>query len=573
MINIESTLRQRYPGLTRGSGRWLLRPLSFALRRLFREQRINHILTEHGQLEGFEFIDRVLEYFDFSYQVRHLHVENIPVSGRLVIVANHPLGALDALALLHLVGRVRRDVKIIANDLLMSLSPMRSLLLPVDVLGGQNGRDRVIAINEWLESEGVVIVFPSGEVSRARPNGVRDTRWRGSFLQMARRSNAPVLPIHLGGANSPLFYGVSMLSKPLAGLLLVGEMFGQRGRTISIRVGQPLALQQIDRPGLSRRARVDLVKRHLYRIAQDRKPLFVCPPAIAHPESRQCLRGELSRLPVLGKTADGKQIVLYDYRANDSLIREIGRLRELTFRQVEEGSGRRRDLDRFDRDYRHIVLWDDQDLELVGAYRLAEVNRLVEQGGLDGVYSQSCFAWQPEAMASILPQALELGRSFVQPRYWGSRSLDYLWYGIGAFLSHNPGFRYLLGTVSISASYPQQARAMLVYFYRRFYGERSTLAVARNPVVLDGEQRLRLNELFNAETVEGNFRILKAQLASQGLAVPTLYKQYTELCEPGGVRFLDFGVDPLFGHCVDGLVLVDLEKLKPRRRQRYFTPL
>jgi len=247
---------------------------------------------------------------------------------------------------------------------------------------------------------------------------------------------------------------------------------------------------------------------------------------------------------------------------------EIGRLREIAFRRVREGSGKRRDLDAFDAYYRHLVLWDDSDLQIVGAYRIGETARIVGTRGCDGLYSHSLFAYS-DAMHRYFPRALELGRSFVQPRYWGMRSLDYLWYGIGAYLRRHPDIRYLFGPVSISDSYPRAAKNMLVHFYRHYFGDEGRVALARDRYVIAEAERSLLHELFCGADYEQDFRVLKGQLGHLGLAVPTLYKQYTEVCEPGGTRFLDFGVDAQFSNCVDGLVLVDLHLLKSGKRARY----
>jgi putative hemolysin len=570
MVNIDASLKSRFPGLGSGSFRHLRPVLLRFLQFLLCERQVNTFLRQHSGLLGHDFIEQVLEAFRFTYRIPHLEIENVPASGRLVVVANHPLGALDALALLHALHRIRKDVRIVANDLLLQLPPLQEVLLPVDVLGANVLRSQANAIRDWLEQDGVVVIFPSGEVSRARPGGVRDTRWRSGFLQIARRSNAPILPVFLGGSNSPLFYGVSMINKALAGLLLPREMFAQRGRTLDIRIGRALALAEVAQRGLSRQACVDLIKRHVYRLGANRRPLFTSPPPVAHPESRQLLRAELNRGQRLGQTSDGKRIYLYDYRSNDVTLRELGRLRELSFRQVGEGSGRRRDLDAFDHAYRHVVLWDDRALEVAGAYRLGDAASMVKEQGLSGLYSQTCFAWNRSQAEELFASGLELGRSFVAPQFWGSRSLDYLWQGIGAFLSHNPKYRWLFGAVSISPHYPEEARLLLVYFYRRFYGGLTDIARARNPVDFTREQRRRFAALFVGNDPKENFPRLKAHLAAQGLAVPTLYKQYTELCEPGGVRFLDFSVDPNFGGCIDGLVCVDLAQIKPRKRERYF---
>jgi hypothetical protein len=260
---------------------------------------------------------------------------------------------------------------------------------------------------------------------------------------------------------------------------------------------------------------------------------------------------------------------MYLFEPVDSspVMREIGRLREQAFRAVGEGSGKRRDFDQFDWYYRHLILWDEEDLEIAGAYRFVDAGALVRSKGLEGLYSAGLFKYE-ESTSPFLQNGLELGRSFVQQRYWGKRSLDYLWYGIGAYLAKNPQYRYLFGAVSISNAMPQQARELLVYFYKLYFTGAKEVVCSRNPFSFS-QPTATLAENFSGDDYRADLRRLKSLLANLGTATPPLYKQYAELCEPGGVTFLDFNIDPAFNNCVDGLVIVDTEKLKEQKRKRY----
>jgi len=180
------------------------------------------------------------------------------------------------------------------------------------------------------------------------------------------------------------------------------------------------------------------------------------------------------------------------------------------------------------------------------------------------LYSAQLFSYTP-LMQAYFEQGLELGRSFVQPKYWGKRSLDYLWYGIGAFLEHNPQYRYLFGSVSISNSLPDTAKELIIYFYNLYFRSNNTLAIANNSY----ETTSGTEEVFDGHNYKNDFATLKNLLANMGVSVPTLYKQYTETFEDGGVHFLAFSVDPDFNYCVDGLILTDLHKIKPKKKQRY----
>ncbi|WP_423176693.1 GNAT family N-acetyltransferase, partial [Stenotrophomonas maltophilia group sp. CASM10] len=260
---------------------------------------------------------------------------------------------------------------------------------------------------------------------------------------------------------------------------------------------------------------------------------------------------------------DGKQILLATCTADSPLLLELGRLRELTFRQVGEGTGRSRDLDNYDPQYEHIVIWDAAAQRIAGAYRIMRGAHALARHGLSGLYSASLFRYSDDAITHIA-EGLELGRSFVVPDYWGSRSLDYLWQGIGAYLQCRPGIRYLFGAVSISAALPRDAREQLVAYYQRYYSGSAGLAESNRPF-----QYFAAPPSFGELDASAAFDVLKANLAALGTGVPTLYRQYTDLCEPGGARFLAFGVDPDFSDSIDGLIEVDLCAVRPNKRKRY----
>jgi putative hemolysin len=569
VISIEQAILDRFPGLASPGARFISRPMIGLLRRLACEDRVNRTLAGLRGESGFDFVEKVLELLHFSYAVARTDRENIPVDGRVVIVSNHPLGALDAIALLDLVGSVRKDVRILANDVLMQLQPLRPLVLPVSVFGDKGGAGLREAYRA-LEREQALIVFPAGEVSRVGAAGVRDPRWSDGFLRLARKTAAPVLPVHVGGHNSATFYGVSMLAKSLSMLLLAREMFGNQHGRVTINIGELVPAQALEVSGLEPNRVAARMRHHVYRLPRRKPPKFQTSGAIAHPEPPQAVKLALKRGEGLGATSDGKQIILLDAAPDCPAIREIGRLRELTFRRVGEGTGGRRDLDRFDGHYRHIVLWDAEALRIAGAYRLGEGAAILQRDGLEGLYSQTLFDYAPQADA-FLREGVEMGRSFVVPAYWGSRSLDYLWQGIGAYLRTHPQVRYLFGPVSLSAHLPEAARSWLVHYHRHYYPDPDRLARAHNPYRIDpGVARDAEAAWYGRDAREG-MNALKRELATLTVSLPVLYRQYVDLVEPeeGGVRFLDFGIDPGFGNCVDGLIRVDLARLKLGKRQRY----
>jgi len=561
MQELEQRLQQRYPDWFHGRRGQLARPLLRSVGRWSRLDRIEEFLRRNANVRGFDFVAAGLDFIEDRYHVDPGALARIPATGRLLIVANHPSGALDALALLDAVGRVRRDVRIVANDLLGAIGPLQDLLLPVRILGGKVQRTSLQAVEQALAAEQCVIVFPAGEVSRLSLLGIRDGRWQRGFVRFARAAAAPVLPVRVEARNSALFYGASTLFKPAGTALLAREMFARRGRPLRLRIGEPMQLGQGD-PA----AQLLAVRRALYALGRNEPAAdarHAGPEPLAAPVPPAQVAADIAAATVLGQTADGKQILLASCQADSALLRELGRLRELTFRQVGEGTGRSRDLDDFDLQYQHIVIWDGAAQRIAGAYRIMRGAQALARRGLAGLYSASLFRYSDDAITRIA-EGLELGRSFVVPDYWGSRSLDYLWQGIGAYLQCQPGIRYLFGAVSISAALPRDAREQLVAYYQRYYGAAAGLVESNRPF-----QYFAAPPSFGELDASAAFDVLKANLAALGTGVPTLYRQYTDLCEPGGARFLAFGVDPDFSDSIDGLIEVDLCAIRPHKRKRY----
>ncbi len=573
MIDIEKTVNEKFPAIKDKTGVSILYKM---LRTITHEDEINLFIESNQHLRGFSFLDKVLEHFNFSYRVSNHSINRIPSEGRLIIIANHPIGSLDGLALLKLISSIRNDVRIVANDVLNQIEPLKSLFLPIDNMSQDDSQLRLHKNNyksmlTSLAKEEALIIFPAGEVSRITPKGVKDGKWKKGFLKLAKKMNAPILPVLIKAKNSALFYGLSTVYKPFGTMLLTHEMFNKENDEIAFHVGKPISCKSTEKLKLNKIELVKRFRKHLYRLGKkDRntqQSLFETIETIAHPINRQELKKTLYQAEVLGKTNDGKKIFLYDYDNDSPVMHEIGRLRELAFRSVEEGTGYSKDLDEFDHYYKHIILWDENDLEIVGAYRLGECLNIIEKKDINGLYSSTLFDLKPE-MASYLPYAIELGRSFVQPRYWGRRSLDYLWFGIGAYLRTRPEIKYMFGPVSLSNAYPEEAKQLLISFYVQQFGSLQNLAQAKTPYSVSN----KYSDLF-AGDYKSNFKKLNYFLDALNVKVPTLYKQYSELCDntngKNGSQFIAFNIDPDFSDCIDGLVLVSVAQIKAKKAERY----
>jgi putative hemolysin len=566
MIDVQKEIEKKFPNMDKKEN-FLKKSLFKIAKKIVHEDSINQFLTQNAHLKGFEFVDAVLDYFDFDYTVSSSDLQNIPTSGKVMIIANHPLGGLDALCLLRLISQVRKDVKIVANDFLAGFEALHSLLIPIDNYKIRQSKNDIKKVYEALNNEEAVIIFPAGEVSRATPKGIKDPLWNKGFLNFAQNTNSPILPIFLDAKNSKTFYTISVINKTFSTLLLSHEMFNKKSKRIGVKVGQIIPNENIAPKGIDKKFLLNLYRKHLYSLKKGKKSFFETQSAIAHPVSRIDLLNELKKSNLIGQTNDGKKIYLYDYTEDSIVLKELGRLRELSFRKVGEGVNKKRDTDKYDIYYQHIILWDENDLEIVGSYRIGNSDFIFKNIGVKGFYSNTLFKYNEEFMP-YLKDSIELGRSFVQPKYWGTRALDYLWFGIGAYLRTNPNIKYMFGPVSISASFPRVAKDMMIFYYSHYFGEEENLVEPKVPYSYSSNI-LEIKELFDLNDKKKDFKFLKSSLANIGVSIPTLYKQYSDIAEDKGVKFLGFNVDNDFADCIDGFILVEVEKIKDSARQRY----
>jgi hypothetical protein len=350
--------------------------------------------------------------------------------------------------------------------------------------------------------------------------------------------------------------------------LLPYELFNKKNKSYEIKIDHPISPKAFNTKYQRIEFLTKSLKKHLYLIGRNKKGVFETEKNVIHPVSARQLRSQLYNNDFIGQTTDGKKIFLVEYEKSKDIIREIARLRELTFRKVGEGTGTKKDSDKFDKYYKHIVLWDDNQLEIVGSYRLADGKSVLTKFNSDGFYTSTLFKFN-ESFVPLLFSAVELGRSFVQSKYWNSLALDYLWQGIGKYLSVNKNIRYLFGPVSLSNNYSSEAKDMIVYFFSKWFPPKRNFITPLNPFELSKSSVEKLNKIFNSDDYQKELVLLKNMLNNYGFTIPVLYKQYADLCLPGGVQFLGFNIDLNFSNCIDALILVDLQYLKENKKRRY----
>jgi len=566
MINIEKEITKKFPTLSSKSP-MIKKSLFKIAQKIIHEDKINIFLKENSHLTGFEFVEAVIDYFKFDFSYSSNDIENIPSTGRVVIIANHPLGALDALCLLKLISKVRKDVKIVANDFLADIDALDTLFIKIDNFKGSQSKEAIKKIYSTLNNEEVIVIFPAGEVSRITPMGIKDGTWQKGFLKFAQKTKSPILPILVDAKNSKLFYTLSVLNKTFSTILLSDEMFKKQDKNLTIKIGKMISYEDITPQGLDKKDIINRYKEHLYGLKKRKKALFKTQNAIAHSDNVKLIKKELQDAEVLGKTNDGKIIYLYKYTPNSLILNELGRLREISFRRINEGVNKKRDTDKYDKYYHHIILWDEDDLEIVGSYRIGKAKDILKKYGFDGFYSHTLFRFQNN-FTHYLEHSIELGRSFVQPKYWGSRALDYLWFGIGAYLKANPKIKYMFGPVSLSSSLVPIAQDLIVGFYSYYFQPKEKLVKETQKYQFNFDQEDEMS-ICSQQNYKEDLKLLKNSLKAIDSCIPTLYKQYGELCEADGVQFHGFNIDPLFSNCIDGFIVVEIAKIKESKKQRY----
>ena len=529
---------------------------------------LNTFISQHGDKYNFHFIDEVFDYLDFTFSFSIKDKEKIPSEGNLIIVANHPSGGLDGLMLLRLVKEVRNDVKIVVNDKLFKLENLKDLFLPLDITDRKYQIKNIKTIGDSLKNNEAIIFFPAGEVSRFSSRGINDKKWNEGIVKFSIKYNCPILPVFIDAQNSYGFYLLSFLNKRISEYFLMKELLNKKSKSFKVKIGEQIPAGVFSNNRNNFKYDINQLRKHTYLIGKGKTGIFRTEKNIIHPIKKNILKNEISNCEVLKETYDFKKILLTNMKKSPNIIREIARLREITFRKVGTGTGKKLDLDIYDGKYEHIVLWDENDLEIIGSYRIGLCKKIIDKDTINGLYTSTLFNFS-SLFIDLLPDSIELGRSFVQSKYWNSNVLDYLWQGIGAFLNKNKNIKYMFGGVSLNNTYSQSTKELLVFFFQKWFGQYRILANAKNKFIISEKRVEVLLNIFSGDNFNLEMLELKSILREYGYSIPTLFKHYSNLCDPGGVKFIDFTVDPKFKNSIDGLIFVEIDKIKDSKKNRY----
>lgn len=545
------------------------------------------VVEDHSTINFFE---RSLRSLNVAYEVSDEDLAKVPRDGPLLIVSNHPFGIVDGVVFGALVTNLRDDGKLLANYLLTKMPEIRPWLIAVDPFGGaEAARSNFAAMKEtirFLRDGGCIGTFPSGTVSHWHWNSrqITDPPWLDNTARLVQKSQATVVPVFIEGHNSWAFQLAGMIHPKLRTATLTREMKKQVNGTVRLRIGQPLTHRQLkDFP--TTQALTDFLRVKTYLLAErdgnEKRRRFAFPrlpkretsmkpvDPLADPE---VLAAEIAKLPEDRMLTEHGDFKVYWAHAAEipEVLEELGRLRELTFRVVGEGTGENTDLDRYDLHYRHLFMWDAKAKKIVGSYRIGLTDEILLTQGRQGLYTASLFKFKPEFFERLGP-ALEVGRSFIAVDYQKKHaSLSLIWRGIGLFVVAHPQYRTLFGPVSISQEYNAVSKDLMVKFLKKnkLDHELASLVRAKHPPrggqMGASEKEAMLASVRSIDDVSA----LISEIEQDQKGVPVLLRHYLKL----NGTLLSFNVDADFGHCVDGLIVVDLTKSDQRLLKNYLTP-
>ena len=542
---------------------------------------INKLYSDNAHIDGVDFVRAIFNQLNIKIEINPKELERIPKTGPFISVSNHPFGGIDGLALLLLISTRREDYKLMANFLLQKIPTLRNHFFSVNPLESHKHASSSIggmkqAMIHLKEGKSVGI-FPAGEVStfRMKEKKICDRPWLKSAVKFIKKSEVPVLPIYFQGSNSVMFHLMGMVHPSLRTATLANELLKKKNSTIKIRIGNPISTkEQNNYEDITSYDK--FLRMKTYSLGSGMKTdktvslstLFSNPlpkkvaEEIAPPSPQHLLEAEISYLKdnlILSK--DNFEIYVAKSQNIPYILKELGRLREMTFRSIGEGTNKASDLDVYDEYYQHLFMWNKEEKELVGSYRIGVGKDIFEKYGQNGFYTNSLFKMSPEFDA-VLQQSIELGRSFISEKYQKHRlPLLLLWNALVMFFeSQGSDYRYFLGPVSISNKYSPYSKSLIAASIKRhhFNDEIASMIKPRKAYKFNEEDEMTRSIL---EATQDNLKKLDKYIQDidpSHFRVPVLLKKY--IYQSG--KIIGFNVDPKFNNCLDGLIILDFNELK-----------
>ncbi|WP_037317780.1 lysophospholipid acyltransferase family protein [Salegentibacter sp. Hel_I_6] len=540
--------------------------------------RLNKEYQKRKSLNGIDFIDSILEGFEIDFDIPEKDLKRIPKSGPFITISNHPLGGIDGMILMKLMLQQRSDYKVIANFLLHRLDPLKPYIMPVNPFEDhKDAKSSLGGIKEAIShlKEGHALgMFPAGEVSTHKDERlIVDKPWEPAAMKLIQKAKVPVVPIYFHAKNSTFFYRLASMNDIFRTAKLPSEMLTQKKRKIKVRIGNPISVEdQLEHTNLE--AFTAFLRRKTYMLANvfEKKKLFEkiprnlklpkSPKKIGKETEEILMETEVENCRRMDKrllSSKNYEVFLAKKEVIPHIVAELGRLREITFRAIGEGTNNATDLDKFDEYYYHLFLWDNEAKKVAGAYRMGMGNEIYARHGIDGFYLQELFRFEPE-LHKMMSQSIEMGRAFIIKEYQQKpMPLFLLWKGIVHCTLRFPEHKYLIGGVSISNKFSNFSKSLMIEFMKSHYYD----PYVAQYIKPKKEFKVKLKDadkdfVFDASEADLNkFDKIIDEIEPENMRLPVLIKKYIKQ----NAKVVAFNVDPLFNNAVDGLMYIRIADL------------
>lgn len=550
--------------------------LAALLMEVMKINQVNEVFAQAQHKNGIEFIDAILAGCGVEIDFDHRDLKNIPKEGSFIAIANHPYGGIEGLVLLKLLLTVRPDARLMANFLLKKIPNLSDYFIAVNPFENIEHSSSISGLKNTLEllSQGTPIgIFPAGEVSTfdMESQQVTDRLWHPVVGKLIAKAKVPVVPVYFHGNNGLLFNLLSMIHPALRTAKLPSELFNKHGQTIKLRIGKPINIA--DHPEFNNSTKLlNFLRARTYALGtglEEEKKLFnprnlfkikKLPEAFAPEMDSNVLEKEVEPLHEEYRVWQEKnyEVFIVPTSVIPNVIREIGRLREITFREIGEGTNKAVDLDEYDIYYHHLFIWDTEAKLIVGAYRIGFGDEIFYSQGKKGFYLNELFKIKDQ-LIPVLKKSIELGRSFIRKEYQQKPlPLFLLWKGIFKFLIDNPRYRYMIGPVSISNSFSNFSKSLIVDYINRnhFDHEMAQYVKPRKKFKVDFS-KIDADVLMAGEDSFKNLDDIISEVETRSMKVPVLLRQYIAL----NANIICFNIDPKFADCLDGFLVLDFQKV------------
>ena len=550
--------------------------LAAFLMELMKINQVNDLFAQAQPKQGIEFIDAILDGCGVKIEFDPRDLKNIPKTGGFIAIANHPYGGIEGMVLLKMLLTVRPDAKLMANFLLKKIPNLSDYFIAVNPFENIDHSSSISGLKNTLEllSQGTPIgIFPAGEVStfKIESQQVTDRLWHPVVGKIIAKARVPVVPIYFHGNNGLLFNLLSIIHPALRTAKLPSELFNKQGDTIRLRIGKPINVA--DYPEYNNSTKLlNFLRARTYALGtglEEEKKIFnprnifkikKLPEAFAPEMPADILEKEVEPLRDTYRVWQEKnyEVFIVPTSVIPNIIREIGRLREITFREIGEGTNKAVDLDEYEIYYHHLFIWDTEAKLIVGAYRIGLGDEIFYSMGKNGFYVAELFKIKAQ-LIPVLKKSIELGRSFIRKEYQQKPlPLFLLWKGIFKFLIDNPRYRYLIGPVSISNSFSKFSKSLIVDYINRnhFDHEMAQYVKPRKKFKVDFS-KIDTDVLMAGEDSFKNLDDLISEVETRSMKVPVLLRQYIAL----NANIICFNIDPKFADCLDGFLVLDFQKV------------